>query len=106
MDFHPGKYCKRVCRLKKQRRKVLRNFGFSDLHFAYSLFPFSPLRAPSPSESTVYAAQDPHKIDSFCSVQNLLTGTLTQRFVPDYCEVFSCEQQFITDSPYRHTNPR
>ena len=51
-------------------------------------------------------AQDAHEIDSFYLVQNLLTGTLTQRFVRDYCEVFSYEQQFITAARCRHTNPR
>jgi hypothetical protein len=57
------------------------------------------LLALSSSGSAVYTAQDLHKSDSFNSVQNLLKGTLTQRFVRDYFEVFRYGKRFITGTP-------
>ena len=70
------------------------------------MYSLSPLCLLYHRQSTVYMAQDPHETDSFYLVQNLLTGTSTQRFVQYYSEVLSYEQQFITAAPYRHTNPR
>ena len=56
--------------------------------------------------SVVYTAKDPHATDSFYAVQNLLTVTLTQRFIRDYLEVFTYERQFITAVPNGHTSSR